>query len=255
MANLVLPADKAGQHRIEGLVLSVMDYRENDGIIKLAAPDRICTVFARGIQKETSKNRRLAMPASRVILNYDPQYSSSMLYLINGSVEKSYWQVSQSLEMQSVNALLSALIQRYEMTPEIYSDLEAFWKAVCEKQENRAMLYACRLAILILKQAGTVMDVDECAVCGIQKNIAGISMNSGGFVCLDDFDGETGDLKWDKARLRQLRWLVHASRPNLEKLESFRWDLDFFIFLMDWYVFTTDMPLQALSFLKSLARP
>lgn len=255
LAHPKLPTDAAGHPRVEGLVLSVMDYKEHDGIIKLAAPDQIYSIYARGIQKETSKNRRLALPGTRITINYDPQYSSNMLYLINGTVEESFWKISQSLEMQSVNALISGLIERHGITPEIYKALKAFWKAAQNGEPNKAVLYACRITIKILELTGTLMDVDECAVCGIQKNIAGISMENGGFVCQDHLNFEAGDQKWDKNRLRQLRWLVYTAYENLEKLESFSWPLDFFIFLMDWYVYANDTPLRALSFLKTLNQP
>ena len=51
---------------VEGIVLSVQDYRESDGIIRLLTQDKILSILARGIQKQTSKNRMITAVFSHV---------------------------------------------------------------------------------------------------------------------------------------------------------------------------------------------
>ena len=53
---------------VEGIVLSVQDYRESDGIIRLLTQDKILSILARGIQKQTSKNRMITQVFSHVAI-------------------------------------------------------------------------------------------------------------------------------------------------------------------------------------------
>lgn len=248
------PLNEAGEPILEGLVLRTIDYKDHDGIIHLASPDGIWSFYARGIQKDTSHNRRLSVPFSRVSLQYDPRYSNSLLFLIHGSIRQSYWKNAESLELQSVNAILVSLLERHSITPFSFRHLEAGWKAGQENDLNGALKEACLVLADILRQSGTLMDVSECAVCQKRQTIAGISLEAGGFVCRDHLDPTAS--QWPARRLLQLRRLVQAvSLPDFpfERLDEFEWDLAFFIYLADWYVYQNDAPVRSLDFLKSLA--
>lgn len=246
------PKDENGQPRVTGLVLSSHDYREHDCIIHLATPQRIYSFLARGTRREKSKNRRLAMPYSKVILLYDPQYSKDMLFLIRGSLEKQYWKISESLELQVLNAIVVSLIERHGITPEIYEDLEKMWQASDEENLSLMLMYGCLIVCEILKRTGTIMDVDECASCGSTSRIAGISMGQGGFVCMDHLHPELGDQIWPKEKLRHLRWLIKAPHAKIDALKQIPWDWDLFVYLLDWYVYTNDANIKSLTFLKTI---
>ena len=246
------PKDENGQPRVTGLVLSSHDYREHDCIIHLATPQRIYSFLARGTRRETSKNRRLAMPYSKVILLYDPQYSKDMLFLIRGSLEKQYWKISESLELQVLNAIVVSLIERHGITPEIYEDLEKMWQASDEENLSLMLMYGCLIVCEILKRTGTIMDVDECASCGSTSRIAGISMGQGGFVCMDHLHPELGDQIWPKEKLRHLRWLIKAPHAKIDALKQIPWDWDLFVYLLYWYVYTNDANIKSLTFLKTI---
>ena len=252
LINMKYPVDELGQPKVTGLVLSVHDYQEHDGVIHLATPNEIYSVLAKGIQRETSKNRRIALPGSKVQVVYDPQYSRDMLYLIRGSSERYYWKMNDSLEFQTLNAILSILIERHGITPTIYSSLEECWKASEEASESLVLFYACLIVCEILKHTGTIMNVDECNVCGGTSKIAGISQRQGGFVCLDHINLEQGDALFSKVQLRQLRWLIKVPYSKLDTLKQVPWDWSLLIFLLDWYVYTNDAPIKSLPFLKSL---
>ncbi len=235
--------------KIEGLVLSVMDYKDHDGIIKLATDQEVVSVYARGIQKATSKNRRLFAPYSRVLLNYDPKYSSSMLYLINGSVIASYYQCAGSLEMQCVSDLLVTLIKRHGITPNIFCALEACWKAFQDHDENRSRMFACWIVAEILRNTGTIMNVDECSVCGRTDRIASIGEEEGGFLCLEHVGNHPF---WKKDQLLALRRIVKVPFSKLDRIADMDWSMDLLIFLFDWYVYFNDIQLKSLDFLKML---
>lgn len=248
------PQNAQGEYKVEGLVLRTIDYRDKDGIIHLATPHKIYSFLARGVAKETSKNRRLSLPFSKVILNYDPKYSRDLLFLINGSEEALYWKCTESLQIQAVQAVLTALLERHGMDPFLYEHLESFWKEGQSGVSNASMREACLLLADILKQSGLLPNVSECTVCGKKQNITAFSMENGGFVCRDDLDESCRILP--KKSLLQLRRLVQAvSHPEfpMEKLDDFSWDLAFFLMLCDWYVYASDAPMRSLDFLKTLS--
>ena len=237
--------------RIEGLVLSVMDYKDNDGIISLATDREVVSIYARGIQKSGSKNRRLFAPYSRVSLNYDPKYSSSMLYQINGNVLANYYRCAQSLEMQCVSELLVSLIRRHGVNPELFEALERFWKAVQDQDENLAMLYACWIVAEILRLTGTLMNVDECVVCGRTNQIASVGKEEGGFLCLQHMGSHP---YWPKEKLLALRRIAKVPFSHIDRLASMHWSMDLLIDLFDWYEYYNDIHLKSLDFLKSLCK-
>ncbi len=253
---------------VEGLVLQVIDYQNNDGILHILTKDQgVVSLFARGIQKESSKNRRLAMPFTKVSLNYDPRYSKKMLYLINGSVLASYWKAMDSLVMQTINAIVTNLMERYSGTPLCYECLEAMWSAFHQGNFSLGILMASFLVSDVLAEEGTLMNVDGCMKCGATSQLAGLSFEKGGFVCVHHIDLHT--LVWTKERLLQLRRLVKAiealrqldlrleanrllMQKASEKLQTFSWDLEFFLMLMDWYCWFQATSLPSVDFLKKL---
>lgn len=253
---------------VEGLVLQTIDYQNNDGIIHLFTPDEgIVSLFGRGIQKESSKNRRLSLPFSKVSLNYDPRYSHSMLYLVNGSVLESYFKAMDSLEMQTINALVVSLIERYGGDKLNFLVLEKMWAAFHNQELSQGILLACLLVSDALAQEGILMNVDQCMVCGRTTRLAGLSFLKGGFVCVEHQDEKT--LILPRERLLQLRKLVKAIEAlrtldfrleesqmlldvAISKLSSFLWDIDFLIILLEWYSTFTNTRLASLDFLKSL---
>ncbi|MFR7638573.1 MAG: DNA repair protein RecO [Allobaculum sp.] len=243
---------ESGEARIQsrqGLVLSTMDYKDNDGLITMADENGIFKVYAKGVQKETSKNRRLFLPFSLTRIAYDPKYSRDFLFLINGQVIESYWKNSSSLEYQCINQILTSLILRHDSTPEIYYDLHSFWQKAQEGEIADARLAACKTMIEILHEAGVLMNVDECTVCSRTDRIAGVSIETGGFVCLDHL-GE--HQPWPKADLMLLRRLTRYPLEKLYRQDLRPQDDQFLLWLMEWYQYTTDSRLRSLDLLKQL---
>lgn len=236
-------------HRLEGLVIGLMDYRDQDAIVKVATDTELVSVLARGIQKEGSKNRRLCAPYSKIRFQYDPRYSHDMLYLITGSTIASYWACQSSLESQCICEICASLIQRHGVVPKGTQALEKQWQAWKEHDKAKAILWACCLVMLYLKETGVVMNVDECTVCQSKQHIAGVSLETGGFVCASHLGSHR---PWPKKRLLQLRRLVRVPFDRVQELMNFDWDEEFFILLLEWYVYFNDARLKSFEFFKQL---
>lgn len=238
---------------IEGLVLSVQEYKENDGIIKLATPDSVVSFFARGIMKTTSKNRRLSHPFSKVRLIYEPRYSHQMYYLIHGSVLWYDGAINENLLYQSVCFVVRDLILRIGISPQIYELLEAMWHAFEENDSQEGMADACVIIAGLLKIAGFAPGVDACVQCGRTSSIETISVEAGGFVCRFCNNHHLPALP--KQSLRKLRAVMRAKPENIPYLlEHFTFDVFDVLDLAKWYSYYTESALASLSFLKQIAR-
>ena len=86
---------------VEGIVLSVQDYRESDGIIRLLTQDKILSILARGIQKQTSKNRMITQVFSHVRYTIE-QKENGLSLLYYGNVIDSHYKIMEDLMKSSI---------------------------------------------------------------------------------------------------------------------------------------------------------
>lgn len=244
---------KDEENVIEGLVLMVQDYKESDGIIRLAREHDIIGVLARGIQKSSSKNRRLAQPFSKVRLTYEPQYSRDLYYLITGTVIWDDFHINEDLLAQSVCFVLRDLILDVGINSWIYEYLENCWKAFNDNNTKDAWMYSCLLMASLLKKAGVAPSVDACASCGRTDQIETIVKSEGGFLCHSC--NKNRFPKKSRNELRAFRALFKARPENVPFLkENFSYTLQDFMDLVQWYVYYTDCRLPSLEFLDIVCK-
>lgn len=233
---------------VTGYVISLRDYKENDGIVTLATEDGLVDVHARGVQKETSKNRRLCLPHNKVTMEYDPKYSRNMLYLIHGTVEQSWYKIQNDLESQALSAMICALLRQHQSNKDICLLLEKFWDALSQNEQNSSILYATLLLKEMLYQEGLLMDVDECVICGERTGISSVSMEEGGFVCAR----HPGYPAWKKKSLKKLRMLVKVPAQKAETLEEMEWKEEWLLYFVDWYCYHKEFEPASVRFWRSL---
>lgn len=245
------PPEEQRQDVIEGLVLCVEEYKDQCGIIKVALPERIVSIYARGIMKETSKNRRLSNPFSKVRLVYDPKYSRDMLYLIHGNVIWYGFHINENLLAQSICFVLRDLILKNGMTPLVYEELERTWNAWNQNDETAGYCYSCALMASMIKLAGIAPEIDFCIHCHSKKEIQLFSIEEGGFVCRNC--NQSGK-RMKKDTLRKIRALFRVQLDSLDLFEkTFTYNMQDFLLLCEWYQYQTDIQLPSLKFLKTVA--
>lgn len=243
--------NSAAEEELTGLVLSLQDYRESDGIIRLALQDQVVGVLARGVMKSASRNRRLCNPFSKVRIVYDPKYSHGMYYLIHGEVLWFDSHIQDDLLAQSVCFVLRDLIVRIGINPMIYECLEACWQAWNCSQQESGCLYACLVLAGLLKEAGIAPNVDSCTVCGKTNGIETIVLEEGGFVCKDCAQGKYPRIS--RKSLLAFRALFRAGSSNIQYLqEHFRYTLQDVLMLSRWWEYHTDSVLPSISFLDTV---
>lgn len=238
---------------LTGLVLSLQDFKEKDGIVKLALPDRVESIYARGVMKSTSKNRRLCNPFSKVTLFYEPKYSRDMYFLIRGDEHWFDGNIQEDLLGQSVCFVLRDMILRIGINPMVYHCLEQAWHAWNDGDHDEGYLYSCLALANLLKIAGIAPNLDSCSVCGQTSGIETLVLEEGGFVC-KDCAGHRYPRK-SREYLLSIRALFRAGQENIDYLaEHFQYGLQDVLDLAKWWEYHADSRLASVDFLQSVAR-
>lgn len=237
----------------EGLVLSVSDYKDSDGILYLLQPNRILSVYARGIQKQASKNRRLAMPFSKVRLVIDPRYSREMQYLIRGSVVWFDHKIQDSLLDSAICFVLRDVILSEGPSSVIYRLLEKAWHGFDRQNRQEGLLYACMILAEEMKRQGIAPQVEECAGCGRKDTIETMSMEEGGFLCHSC--RKESDPVWKKEDLRKIRAIFRVREKDAALfLRTFRLHVKDFLYLCSWLEYHMARTWASVRFLETVAK-
>lgn len=241
------------EDEVTGLVLQVQDYKDADGIIRLLTPDDgLLSIYARGVQKETSKNRRLALPFSEVRLQYLPQYSKDLLYLSRGASTAYYHRINDSLVHQSVCFVLRDLIHDENLYPGIFQDVQRLWQAFDAGDASEGYLMACLILAFLIRKMGIEPDFSGCVECGRTDHLVTLSKEEGGLICKEHLTEQMQIIP--AKRLQALRALFRAGHQNIPVLkEHFHYDLKDFLFLCSWMEYHMDRSWASIRFLETIS--
>ena len=81
--------------KIQALVLSVGEYKDKDGLVKVLTTDSILTLYARGLFKPNSKNLRLVQPFS--YNEFMIEDKTKMPLLLQGQTIHYYYHIQEDL--------------------------------------------------------------------------------------------------------------------------------------------------------------
>lgn len=229
-------------NRIQGLILSVTEHKENDAIVKVLTESGVYSVYARGILKMRSKNRRLCQPFSFVELVISD--SKKMPLLISGSVIQYYHKIQSNLLASSVCFVLSDSL-RY--TNKSFDTFLHVWHSANENS-HELYFWACLLMAQTLEAEGIVPYFASCIHCSSTK-VETISIEEGGFLCPSCNHGRYP--VWDKEQMLRLRYIFICKEADYTKLLS-RYTLSDFMFLCRWYEYHGNVRLSSIDLLKSV---
>ena len=96
--------------KIQALVLSVSEYKDKDGLVKVLTTDSILTLYARGLFKPNSKNLRLVQPFS--YNEFMIEDKTKMPLLLQGQTIHYYYHIQEDLFKSSCCFVLHDLISK-----------------------------------------------------------------------------------------------------------------------------------------------
>ncbi len=207
------------EREIEGIVLSLNDYREKDGLLTiLAEDDHKIRMVAKGIQNITSKNAGALLVASqsRFIIRWKENKELQMLQQAQISCYRQA--IHASLLKQALSSFFCELMFKNE---EIHGGFQLLKEALDDLQ-NHEDVYTCACVFvnqLCLSQ-GIAPWVDSCVNCGRSDQIVSLSLKQGGFVCTRCMNHLQENI-WTKKQLQRFRYLCHADFNQMDKLRAY----------------------------------
>ncbi len=207
--------------RLEGIVLKQSEYRENDALLSVFFREAgKLTLTAKGILKESSRNRAQAAPFACVCFDFDYLPERTIFTMKTGMVIESHYRIRENLlslsAAQVMTEIVEMIAQPQEALPQLYDALR-FSLQMLHEGKDAKLLLAYFLA-QVLKEMGLEPNVDECVLCG-DRSVSTISIAEGGFVCRH-CAANTETLAVDLEALKMFRYLNKANQQHFSRLEK-----------------------------------
>lgn len=240
--------------KIEGIVLSEVDYKESSKIINVLTPDNgIIGLMARGTKQVKSK---LAGVTSKLTYGYfhiNYKENNSLSNLIEVDVIDKFKNIRKDIKLMSYSLYLLELAEKvfkHEDNVLIYDMLIASLKKIDEGYDCKVIADIYELKMLDFLGIRPV--IDECVNCGNKMDIVTISSYRGGYLCKNCCRGEViVNLKTIKL-LRMFYYIDISKITKLEVSDNIEHELSRFIY--DYYDRYSGLYLKSREFLENLEK-
>lgn len=208
---------------IEGIILSIRDYKERDAILKVLCKDiGIQSFVARGLRKANSKNLGATQMFTHAKFFVDFHEGKTIHTMKTAEIIQSYRQLREDLLKQTITAVFCECIEKLDLD-EMDIDAFSFLQNSMIQLSNTTQPYGL-LALFFANMnrfCGVEPYVEGCVHCQSTKKIRAVSLLHGGFVCVNCAD-PTKDMVMSKQDLLCFRLLCLAQMEHFEYLESFQ---------------------------------
>lgn len=202
-------AGKQTIKNIEGYVLRVSSYKENDAMVTVISTEGLFSFLARGVLKNTSKNFSSCQLLAKSKFSLNEQKSGN--YSLSESSVISVPDGKSSLLRLGIFSFISEACLKLVMEEES-SKVYPWIDKTMNDLKNEGKEASSTLIFLshLLNEIGYGLEVNGCVRCGGKTGIVGVSLKDGGFVCKDCADEN------DKMDLRDLKILRFCFKCRLE---------------------------------------
>lgn len=232
-------------NNIEGLVIRIKDYKDNDQILDVLTPKYgVISLIARGTKKPGSKLHYLI--SSKYDFSFDYKDNKSIFMIINSSLIKSNISYDDALINAFVSIFYEIIVRFKDMTDlNTYYYLDYILNNINHK--NYFLLGSIFMSF-ILKSHGINPYVDGCVVCN-KKKVVSINNDLGGFVC----EGHNeGNIPLDVDLLKQFRIICKAGYKDMDSIINMDVSEDVFNAFMQFFIYNNDVKLKTYDFFMRL---
>ncbi len=239
--------------KIEGIVVSEIDYKESSKIINVLTPEYgVIGFIARGTKQVKSK---LAGVSSKLTYGYfHVNYRGNGLSnLIEVDIINKFKNIRKDINLMSYSLYLLELaekVYKHDNDKEIYDMLIASLNKIEEGYDYKVISEIFELKMLDFLGIRPV--IDECVNCGNKSDIVTISSYRGGYLCKNCCHGEAiVNIK----TIKLLRMFYYVDISKIEKLEvadNIKQELS--LFINDYYDRYTGLYLKSREFLENLEK-
>ena len=237
--------------KIEGIVISEVDYKESSKIINVLSPtEGIIGILARGTKK--IKSNLLGVTSKLTYGYFHINYKENGLStLIEVDVIDSFKKIRQSIDLISYASYLvelPSMVYKHDNETEIYNLLISSLKKINEGYDY--MVITNILELKLLEYLGIKPVIDSCVNCGSKTDIVTISSYKGGYVCKKCVYNEAlVDIK----TIKLLRMFYYVDIDKITKLDiSSKVKMEINRFIDDYYDRYSGLYLKSKEFLKNL---
>jgi len=228
-------AGKQTIKNIEGYVLRVSSYKENDAMITVLSSDGLYSFLARGVLKNTSKNFSACQMLAKSKFSLSEQKNGN--YSLSESEVILVPDGKSSLLRLGIFSFVSECSLKLiteEEAAVLYPWLDKTMTNMQEegKEASSALVYLSH----ILNEIGYGLEVNECVHCGGKTGIINVSFKDGGFVCKnctsESDKMDTRDLKilrfCFKCQLADVDRVVFTTEESIKLIKRLIQYIDFF---------------------------
>ena len=237
--------------KIEGIVVSVVDYKESSKIVNIFSPtEGVIGVLARGTKKIKSNLSGVTDKLTYGYFHID--YKENRLSnLIEVDVIDGFKNIRRNIDLISYSSYLielSSMAYKHENNSNIYYLLISSLKKINEGYDFEIITNI--LELKLLEYLGIKPVIDSCVNCGSKVDIVTISSYKGGYLCKNCINNEAiVNIK----TIKLLRMFYYVDIDKISKLEvsdNIKKELN--IFIDDYYDRYSGLYLKSKSFLKNL---
>lgn len=239
--------------KIEGIVVSEIDYKESSKIINVLTKDSgIVGIIARGTKKIKNK---LSGVTSKITYGYfHVNYKENGLStLIEVDVIDMFKNIRKDINLMSYSMYLLELADRvykHDEDNDIYNLLIVSLKKINEGYDYKIITNIFELKMLDFLGIRPV--IDECVNCGNKNDIVTISSYRGGYLCKNCARGEViVNIKTIKL-LRMFYYVDISKITKLDVADNIKEELSKFIY--DYYDRYSGIYLKSREFLQNLEK-
>lgn len=240
------------QKKVEGIVISTVDYKENSKIVNiLTKDDGIIGVIARG-----SKSLKNHLRNTTTVLCYGTFYLSSRSNFLPVITEVDITNYFKEIRKDMLKMNYSLLL--LELTSQVYKNNSDnnIYKILIDglgkiNEGYDPSIITNIIEIKLLDKLGIMPNLECCVNCHSKNNIITISSYKGGYICSNCIDDE---YRYDLKTLKLLKMFYYVDLKNISKVDvsdNIKNELN--IFLDDYYERYSGLYLKSKKFLVSLS--
>lgn len=237
--------------KIEGIIISEVDYKENSKIINILSPTHgIIGILAKGTKKIKSN---ISGVTSKLTYGYfHINYKENNLStLIEVDIIDIFKKIRTNIDLISYASYileLASMVYKHENNIEIYNLLIASLKKINEGYDH--IVITNILELKLLEYLGIKPVIDNCVNCGSKTDIITISSYKGGYICQKCASNETiVNIK----TIKLIRMFYYVDINKISKLDiSNNIKKEINRFIDDYYDRYSGLYLKTKDFLKTL---
>lgn len=239
--------------KTEGIVIGETNYSESSKILKVLTKELgLVSIMSKGCRNLKSKLRGVS--GKLVYADFQFYYKENGIStLISADSIDTLRNVLIDIEKISyVSYILDLTEQVYKNTydNDIYNLLISIIKKINSGYDHEVLTYIYELKLL--DYLGIRPNIDECSICGNNKNIITISTKNGGYICQNCYKG--GKIYSSKT-IQLIRMFFYVDINQVTKLsvkQETKKEIEEFI--TDYYEEYSGLFLKSKSFLKNLTK-